>query len=198
LSTRSMSGDSPAVELPDASQVLYAGPGTDGRLYSVRAMSWTLENIEKYWEKFRPYKILSDDVQQTKEGFEQFVVRSGALWFEVIDLEANETVGIMYLGDFVPSFTEPRYLSASFHVSMWDSKIGSRLPVLTGAVRQAFKLFRLHRLEMQIPLFAGGAIRVAKKAGFVEEGVRRKARRYGGQWWNVLHLAILEDEVPNG
>lgn len=186
------------VELPDVDQVLYAGPGNDGRIYTVRSLAWTLDNVEKYWEKFRPYKILSDDIDQTKDGFERFVLQSGALWFEVIDVDADETVGIMYFGDFVMSQVEPRFLTASFHVSMWDSKIGSRLPVLTGAVKRIFKLFRLHRLEMEIPLFAGGAIRVAKKAGFVEEGVRRKARRFGGQWWNVLHLAILEDEVPNG
>jgi RimJ/RimL family protein N-acetyltransferase len=170
--------------------------GTDGIVYCVMPLQWTLENVEKYWEKFRPYKILSDDIRHDRNGFERFVVSSGAVWFEVLEKETGKDTGIIYVADFAQSFTENRYISASFHVSMWDSKIGSRMPVLKAAVRALFAQFRLHRLEMEIPLFAGGAIRVAKKAGFVEEGVRRQARRYSGQWWNVLHLAMLESEVP--
>lgn len=177
-------------------ELLVEQVGLDGVTYVVVPLQWTLPAIELYWEKFRPYKILSDDIQQDKVGFENFVLRSGALWFEVKDKATDESKGIMYVADFAQSFTENRFLSASFHVSMWDSKIGNRMPVLKAAVRAIFARFRLHRLEMEIPLFAGGAIRVAKKSGFVEEGVRRQARRYNGQWWNVLHLAMLETEVP--
>lgn len=172
--------------------------GTDNIVYQVVLLSWSLENIERFSERFRQFKILSDEVQKTREGFEHFVLQSGAIWFETITKDAQESVGIMYIADFVRSSVENRYISASFHLSMWDSKISERMPVLREAVREIFKLFKLHRLEMEIPLYAGGAIRVAKKSGFVEEGVRREARRYHGKWWNVLHLAMLETEVPNG
>lgn len=177
-------------------EVLVEQEGLDGVVYIVVPLLWTLPAVDMYWEKFRPYKILSDDVQQDRNGFENFVLRSGALWFEIQDKSTGTALGIMYVADFVPSFTEHRFLSASFHISMWDSKIGPRMPVLKAAVRAIFAQFKLHRLEMEIPLFAGGAIRVAKKAGFVEEGVRRQARRYNGKWWNLLHLAMLETEVP--
>jgi hypothetical protein len=176
--------------------VLVKAEGTDGVQYVVRLMVWDLATIEKYWDKFKPYKILSDDIPATRAGFERFVLTSGALWYEIVEETTEADVGLMYIADFVSSFTESRFLSASFHVSMWDSKIGTRMPVLKLAVRELFHRFKLHRLEMEIPLFAGGAIRIAKKSGFVEEGVRRQARRYNGQWWNILHLAMLETEVP--
>lgn len=180
-----------------------SGVGSDGQTYVVRPVEWTLEKVDEYYEKFKPHRILSDDMPQGREGFEQFVLASGALWFELVMLGEDcncdsKCVGILYVADFVQSMTTQRFLSASFHMSLWDSKVSPRLPVLRKFVQEIFRCFNLHRLEMEIPLFAGGAIRLAKKSGFVEEGVRRFARRYNGQWWNVLHLAMLKGEVPNG
>lgn len=171
--------------------------GDDNVLYRVRSLVWDLETIQRYWMKFLNYRILSDDIPQTQAGFERFVVSSGALWFEVVDAVSDADLGVMYVADFVPSMTENRFLSASFHISMWDAKMSTRMPVFRAVARELFNRFKLHRLEMELPLFAGGAIRLAKKAGFVEEGVRREARRYNGVWWGVLHLAMLESEVPS-
>lgn len=168
----------------------------DDKWYVIVPLIWTLENVEIYFDKFSKFKMLSDSVPKNPESFESFVLSSAALWFEVIREEDNQPVGIVYVSDFDYDSVEHRFLSANYHVSLWDSKFGERHPLNRAFVRAIFARFRLHRLETEIPLFAGGAIRNAKKAGFVEEGRRRKVKKYNGEWFDVLRLSILETEVP--
>jgi len=171
--------------------------GTDGCLYSITPLAWDLAKVQSYYERFQKYKIFSDDVMpRNLKEFERFVLLSSGLWFEMNDEHKGETIGLLYLMDFAQSPNTGEFLSASFHMSVWDAKVSTRLPVLRQFVRAIFAQFKLHRLEMEIPLFAGGAIRLAKKSGFTEEGVRRKARRYDGVWFGVLHLSMLDSEVP--
>lgn len=170
--------------------------GKDGISYAVMPLMWTVDAMYDYAQKFEKFKILPDNVPHGLGGFQQFVINSRALWFEIVNEETGVAVGIIFLDDFVPSPLENRFLSASYHVSVWDSKFIERIPVHTAFVRAIFAQFGLHRLETEIPLYAGGAIRVAMKAGFVSEGTRRKVRFYKGQWFDAAFLSILETEVP--
>lgn len=170
--------------------------GDDGFMYTVVPLFWTLEAISKYHKLFEKFQILPDNVPHGHDAFERFVLKSSALWFEIIKEETGEAIGIIFLDDFVPSPLENRFISASYHVSVWDSKFGPRIPVHFAFVRAIFAQFKLHRLETEIPLYAGGAIRNALKAGFVSEGTRRQVRFFNGQWWNAAILSILESEVP--
>jgi RimJ/RimL family protein N-acetyltransferase len=169
--------------------------GSDGEMYSVLPLVWTLEQVDVYYNKFAPHKILSDEVPKGREGFETFVLSSGALWFEIVKELDGQAVGVAYITDLIRSRIENRYLSAQFHTAFWDSKMGSRIPLFKAFVRAIFAQFKLHRLEAEIPLFAAGAIRLAKKSGFVPEGVRRSAKRYNGVWWSLMRLAITEGDL---
>jgi RimJ/RimL family protein N-acetyltransferase len=139
--------------------------------------------------------VFSDDIPKTPDGFLAYVGLLGSLWFEVICLPTEENVGFLYLSDMLRSFTDKRYLTASFHAIVWDAKAGKRLSVARAFIRQVFRVFRLHRLQAVIPLTRGGAIRITKKLGFKEEGTLREARRYNGVWFGVLLLSLLESEV---
>lgn len=181
--------------LVDPRAVLVTTKGTDGHLYSVVPMAWTLDKIEQYWNLYEKFDILSDDVPRDKKGFELFIMTSHALWFEIVDLTQKVVIGLMFVSDLQPSLTERRWISALWHAAVWDAKAGIRLPVARESIKQIFKLLRLHRLEVIIPLTAGGAIRTAKKIGFIDEGVMRSFFRIRGEWRSALRMSIIENDT---
>jgi RimJ/RimL family protein N-acetyltransferase len=169
--------------------------GDNGHVYVVRPKSWTVEKVEKAWERFNRYNILSDDVPKSLDGFWRFVFDGGALWFDVVDETNDEEVGIMYLGDLIPSFVTGRFISATWHGVAWDGKAAPLRPVVRTAIRALFRSLGLHRLQAEIPACYGGAIRTILKLGFTEEGRYRSARRLNGTWYDVKVFSLLEDEV---
>src|SRR5579871_2930875 len=58
----------------------------------------------------------------------------------------------------------------------------------------AFKDLQLHRVDLEVYSFNRAAIRCYEGAGFVHEGVRRQAARYGDEYWDSVVMGILEEE----
>jgi L-amino acid N-acyltransferase YncA len=172
--------------------------GTDGISYSVRLYEWTLEKAEKYASEFFRVGIFTDDVPNNVNGFLRYLGQAGTIWFETVETESGKHIGFMYVSDLLPSWTERRFLSATWHAVVWDARAAPRREVAAAFIREIFKLLKLHRLAVSIPLKFGGAIRNSKLLGFKEDGVVRSVRRYKGEWYNVLLMSILEDEVTNG
>ena len=169
--------------------------GADGVEYVVRPFEWTLTEAEKYSETFAKFRIFVDDVAKDLNGFLASMMGSRSLWFEVAEAVTGEHVGFIYLTDLVPSGTERRMVSATFHATVWDANATSRLGVAKRFIRELFRSLRLHRLVAIVPLNKGGAIRVMKRLGFKQEGVLRQVVRYNGAWYSALLLSVLEDEV---
>lgn len=69
----------------------------------------------------------------------------------------------------------------------------------TAAVRElAVRLFDqrgLHRLEAEVYGFNTAAARVFERAGFVREGVRRRAYDRAGSWQDGVRFGLLADEL---
>ena len=169
--------------------------GSDGKLYVVRPTIWTLQTVKDYWERFTEHEIFSDDFPPGYEGFEFMVLNGGGIWFDIIDVAARDVIGLLYFTEMVPSATDNRFVSATWHGTVWDAKASTRLPIAREAIKRVVERLQIHRLEVKIPLKFGGAIRVCKRIGFVEEGRMRSARRLNGEWWDVLLLSALETEV---
>lgn len=170
--------------------------GTDERLYQVRTMQWDVAKAERYWERTSKFAIFSDAVPANVQGFLSFILEAGALWWEIVDLEADETVGLMYITD-VTVENQIMVGQATWHAFVWDAKAGPRRPVLRAAIKALFEKFRFHRLQAEIPLHFGGVIRSAKKLGFREEGRMRQARMYNGVRYDALMMSILSHEALN-
>jgi RimJ/RimL family protein N-acetyltransferase len=101
----------------------------------------------------------------------------------------------------------------SFHVASRLSRIaslgrlavhpdfrGRRLSDDAARLLQRHLLYDLdyHRLELQIYGFNERAQRHAERSGFVREGVKRKAYRYGDAWVDaVLYGVVREDLEPD-
>lgn len=171
---------------------------TDGKEYAIRAMMWNLARIDQAWEKWKKHHILSDDLPTTVDGFTRFVVANGSMWFEAVDLESGEQVGLIYLNDMLYSITKNRFTQATMHAVMWDAKFAPRRDLGKKFLAFLFYNFKFHRIQAEIPLKFGGAIRAMKSMGFQVEGTLRKARQFGGEWYNVLVLGLLEDEIDDG
>lgn len=183
---------------PPLAPELFHGVGGDEVTYAVRPFQWTLEKAEKYYKEFERYRIFSDDVPHNVDGFLATMMGSSCLWFEMVNMETEENVGFMYLTDFVPSLTEKRFLSATFHAVTWDAKGGPRIGLAKQFIKEMFKQLGLHRLQAAVPLTKGGAMRMLRRLGFKDEGVMREPIRYGGNWVSILLLSILETEVLDG
>lgn len=171
--------------------------GLDDVLYAIRPMVWTVDRLDEAWERWRKCHILSDDLPETVVAFAYFVTNNGAVWFEVIKGETQEQVGLVYVNDFKMSLVSGRYNQALFHAVMWDAKVGVRRALGRLFLKYLFQVFGFHRLQAEIPLKFGGAIRTMKKLGFQVEGTLRASKRYNGIWYNVAVLGLLENEVGN-
>lgn len=165
---------------------------------AVRAFQWDLDKVETYAKKFASVGVFSDDVPKDALGFLRYVTASGTLWFELMEEETERHLGFTYITDLQTSWTEPRYLFANWHGVVWDSHAGRCLPATRAFIKWVFRAFNIHKLTTSIPAKFGGAIRVAKKLGFIDEGRLRKARRYNGVWFDVILLSILESELGDG
>ena len=56
----------------------------------------------------------------------------------------------------------------------------------------------LHRLQMEVYGFNERALRHAERAGWVREGVRRRAYRRNDTWVDGVLFGFLEDELDDG
>ncbi|TFY73946.1 hypothetical protein EWM64_g10066 [Hericium alpestre] len=75
---------------------------------------------------------------------------------------------------------------------MWGNGYGTE--VMRWLVERGFEGLGLHRLALGVFETNERAVAVYKKVGFVQEGRNRKAVWIEGRWWDVILMAILEDE----
>ncbi|HEV2890130.1 MAG TPA: GNAT family protein [Frankiaceae bacterium] len=61
--------------------------------------------------------------------------------------------------------------------------------------RFGFGEMNLHRIELLVFAHNAAARRVYAKVGFVEEAVARQAHWGDGEWWDDVHMALLEGEL---
>lgn len=67
-------------------------------------------------------------------------------------------------------------------------------PMVRLAVKEAFAIPEIERLELNVFTFNTRAISVYSRIGFKQEGVRRSSTRVGNERWDGMIMAILRDE----
>ncbi len=113
-------------------------------------------------------------------------------------------------GRFVIELDGERAGSLGFHVENERSRIarverlavhprfrGRRLADDAGRLFQRELLFELgfHRLELEIYAFNERAQAHAERAGFVREGVKRKAYLRDGEWLDAVMYALVREDL---
>ncbi|KZV77047.1 acyl-CoA N-acyltransferase [Peniophora sp. CONT] len=118
-----------------------------------------------------------------KEGLPLFVLP--------VEKETGEVVGQVHLR----SGTWKLEYEAGLNIrkEFWGK--GYATEIMTWVVQHAFNYMAgVHRITVGAFSSNPAAIAVYKKVGFVQEGVKRKARFAAGKWDDVIEMAILEDE----
>ena len=74
---------------------------------------------------------------------------------------------------------------------------GHKLSDEAASVFQRHLIFDLdfHRLQLECYAFNERAIRHAERAGFVREGVKRKAYRRHGEWIDAIMFALIREDL---
>jgi len=87
-------------------------------------------------------------------------------------------------------------------IGYWIDRAVANRGITTLAVAMATDhcLFTLslHRIELVIRPENAPSIRVARKLGFVEEGIRRRYLHISGDWRDHLAFSITAEDVPGG
>ena len=111
-----------------------------------------------------------------------------------LDLAICDADDDTYLGEVVLNDLDPHNLSCNLRIALVGTRVCGR-GYGTEAIRlvldHAFATTDLHRIALEVFDFNDRAIHVYRKVGFVEEGVRRDALRWNGEWHNAVMMAIL-------
>lgn len=152
----------------------------------------SFERLAFYYEKMKDFGVLFNDFigNNPEAFFKSFVelddtgrpMLKGLVW-EVDD------VGIIYLTNLIPEF------EAEVHASFWDRRFRGRERLFLECIRYFMEAFDLHRIYMEIPLYAQPAMGAIERVGFKKEGRKRQAIPYKGKWFDVNLYSLLRDEV---
>ncbi|KAF9077642.1 acyl-CoA N-acyltransferase [Rhodocollybia butyracea] len=109
------------------------------------------------------------------------------------------TTGLMYCiietkntAEWVGFKNRDAMVSIALRPEFWGLGYGSE--ALRWLVDYSFRELGLHRLMLNVFCYNEAAVKLYKKAGFIEEGILRKASWSDGKWQDVFAMAILEED----
>lgn len=145
------------------------------------------------WEEMQKQKSLfSDFTRGNVELFIDLLEDPYSFWLEVID-ENDSTIGIMYLTEL------NQVTDANIHLMFLDRKASEKAELVKEMVELVFKRFSsLNRITASFPEIYHATIRLARRAGFVEEGRKRQVTIMGGKPQDEMIFGILAQEALRG
>ncbi|WP_122263531.1 GNAT family N-acetyltransferase [Ornithinimicrobium cerasi] len=124
------------------------------------------------------------------EVYDRWAAAEDRIVWVIVERSTGATVGEALLLDHDPA-------NRSLGYRLWisgarDRGLGTEVTRL--AVDHAFATLGAHRVELEVYAFNPRARRVYEKVGFVLEGTRREALRYGDGWVDAHLMAVLEPD----
>ena len=112
----------------------------------------------------------------------------------IIDTDEGKPIGSSLLLE-----VDRQNRNAKVAIAIWDPADwgkGYGTAALKLLLKFAFEDLELHRISLHNGVFEFNerAIALYKKCGFRIEGVRRQEYFHQGRWWDVVEMAILEDD----
>jgi hypothetical protein len=159
---------------------------------SVYPLRLSRANIKKFWESSLPFPTLfSDEIGGDFRKFcelflseENGVLKAHGLFWVVDD----------FVGVF--SMTHITDIEAVAHYTFFDRKQRGREELTKEMLRYAFRKFGFRRISTECPKYVSvHTINFVHSLGFTQEGVKRKAARYKGDWFDVRCFGILREEM---
>jgi RimJ/RimL family protein N-acetyltransferase len=104
---------------------------------------------------------------------------------------SDETlVGVIYISSVIPNF------DAKGHFVVFDSVASKRKKLFWEIMKWMFDRYNLHRISAEAPPYQGGVLRfIRKHLHMTEEGKRREAVLFRGEWWPLIEFGITRGEM---
>jgi RimJ/RimL family protein N-acetyltransferase len=137
-----------------------------------------------------PYKPVSE--AQHRAWFDAVQQRADVTIFGIRELVTDKLVGTCQLRGI-----DPVHRSAELQIRLGEVAsrgIGYGTDAVSLLLDFAFRDLNLQRVYLHVFATNAAAIRVYEKAGFVREGVLRRAAHIDGEYVDVLVMGILRDE----
>ncbi|WP_307845199.1 GNAT family protein [Planomonospora sp. ID67723] len=154
------------------------------------------EHVDGLWE------LVNDPETTRLTGSHGSIDReAAAFWYgsrgehdDRLDLAICTAEDDAYVGEVVLNELDTANLSCNLRIALVGPRAYGR-GYGTEAIRlvlgHAFATTDLHRVELEVYAFNDRAAHVYRKIGFVEEGVRRDALLWGGEWHDAILMSIL-------
>jgi len=159
----------------------------------VRPAVLTFETFKGYYDKLKKFKTvfnsyvennLDDFIKLFVSGDGKDDIRATGLIWEVDD------VGILYLTEIAPGH------DALAHFNFWDRIFNGREKLIRGMVRHVMDEFALHRVTVEVGMFAAPWLpKAVERIGFKREGRKREAIKFDGKWFDSIMYSMLRSEV---
>jgi len=160
-------------------------------------MELSIDNLKRMWELSRKYNTLfNEEIRGDFRKFLEVFLRqlpdgsvecNGLFW--VID----DFIGMFYMTEIVPD------TDANVHYTFFDGRHKGRVELVKEVIRYAFRHYNFRRLSVEVALYAThGVMNFVEEVGFKNEGTKRKAIWYKGDWFDVNIFGILKEEALGG
>jgi RimJ/RimL family protein N-acetyltransferase len=163
---------------------------------TVRFMPLSIDNMRSLWEKSRGHDVLfSQEIRGDFRKFLELFIHEGPNGVETRGLfyVVDDFVGVFYMTRIIPG------VDADVHYSFFDGRFKGRVRLVKEMIRYAFNHYGFRRLSAEIPLYVDYHTHsFVKHLGFRNEGRKRKAVLYKGEWFDSGLYGILREQVTNG
>jgi ribosomal-protein-alanine N-acetyltransferase len=115
--------------------------------------------------------------------------------FEIRRASDGAVVGSIEISRIARGNFQSAYLG--YRIAAAERRRGYMTEALQLALRHAFRVLKLHRVEANIEPGNEASIALVQRAGFTREGFSRRYLKHGGRWRDHERWALLrEDWLP--
>lgn len=149
----------------------------------------TREKIRELWLEYSKHDVLFSDYTQGKvEPFLDALSDNKSVWWEIVGEEENP-LGLAMLTRVLEGF------EATGHFCVWNARASRLIPLFQEMMGICFERYSLRRMNAEVPAYQSGVQRFIRRMGFFQEGEKRKAVPYKGEWWPLITYGILKEEL---
>lgn len=132
-------------------------------------------------------------LEETKEFVEKIILPAiSSKSYIIYDKHNAQPIGITSLINIDVKNRNAECIIDIGEKDYWGQGYGSE--ALTLLLNYAFLELNLHRVYLRVFSFNEKAISLYHKLGFMHEGRSRQTLFRNGQWYDILHMGILQDE----
>jgi len=115
------------------------------------------------------------------------------LIYKAIDKVSNKVIGHISIGRIDQTNENARIGRVLIGDSNYLGK-GIGTEMVRQCARIIFEDLEMNRASLGVFDFNKAAIRSYEKAGFVQEGKLRQARKFGDEYWSLIEMSLLKEE----